>query len=365
VKGDAGGPHPQPPLPKTGEGANGISPNPLPGYESRQGATAGRNVLLRRAGFGGRGPLLVLIGAQLAVGSAALMARAGLAAGLSPLVLGAWRLTVAAAIVLAGRFLTRGRSTTAAPSGRDRAILVVAGLCLSAHFVVWFASLRFIPVARSTLLVTTAPLWAGLGSIVFLRQRLPGRFWAGLAVAAVGAWLVTSNGAQLATVLPAGAGHAAAGDLLAILGAVAVAAYLLLTERRQTTLGTSTVIAWTYSSAAIWTWVALGFFPSSGGVRPPSSAAWLSVLGMAAVPQLIGHTSLNWCLRFFPAGVVSAATLLEPVFAGTLAWVLLGEPLTTMQLAGAAILLAGVALSLWNPPQPVHPARDEPAGAAI
>jgi drug/metabolite transporter (DMT)-like permease len=287
--------------------------------------------------------LAVLIGAQLAIGSAALLARAGLAAGLSPAVLAAWRLLIAAGIV----WLLRGSQASRAVPSRIRLQLVVAGLLLSVHFVAWFASLQYLSVARSTLIVTTAPVWAGLGGALFRRERQSSSFWFGLAIASIGVWLVVDSGPGSAThVEPFG--HALLGDFLAILGAVAIAAYLLITQPYQTTLGTSTVVSWTYAAAAACTWL---WIPLASPVQliPANGAGWLSVIGMAVLPQLVGHTSLNWSLRHFPAGIVSAATLLEPVFAGALAWLLLHEPLSPRQLGGGAVLLLGVGLALCRP----------------
>jgi drug/metabolite transporter (DMT)-like permease len=269
------------------------------------------------------------------------MARSGLDHGLSALALAAWRLTLAGAVVLIILAVRSVRTRPAPVAVRDRGILVLAGLCLSVHFAAWFASLQYLSVARSTLLVTTAPAWAGLGGIL-LGQRLSARFWAGLGVAAIGAWLVTGHDSN--SLARGVAGETVLGDGLAVLGAVAVAAYLMLTQRLQTSVGTATVVAWTYPSAAAWTWAWIAIH--STGSAWPARQAWASVVGMALIPQLIGHTAMNWSLRYFAAGVVSAATLLEPVFAGALAWLLLKEPLTTVQIIGAVALLLGVGLTL-------------------
>ena len=72
---------------------------------------------------------------------------------------------------------------------------------------------------------------------------------------------------------------------------------------------------------------------------------------MAVLSQLLGHTALNRSLRHFTATQVSAVTLLEPVIAGALAWLLLKERITLTQGAGAALVLGGVAITmLWPTP---------------
>lgn len=285
---------------------------------------------------------LVLIGIQGIVGSASLLARMGLGAGMSALGLSAWRLAAAAAVLLFAGLLARRKAGPAEPPSRAvQARLVLAGVCLGLHFAAWFASLQHIPVACSTLLVSTSPVFAALGGMLLLRQRLPGAFWAGLALAAAGVWLVVA-GAGPAPIR----GSALAGDALATAGALMIAAYFLLVQELQARLGTWRTVTWTYSAAAVALWAILLLAGRGAGAMPAGGQAWLSILAMAAGPQLLGHTGLNWSLKRFPAGVVAASTLLEPVFAGALAWVFLGEPLSAQQAAGGAVLLAGVGLCI-------------------
>src|SRR5687767_8011980 len=166
----------------------------------------------------------VLVVAQLAVGSAAILARAGLTDGLGPISLSAWRLTVAsAALLFIGSIRSIGRQSSARLAPRDTGLLILAGFLLGLHFAAWFASLQRIPVARSTLLVCTSPVFTGLIAVIVLRQRIPARFWWGLMVAAIGAVGVTW---RAGTALNA-ADSAWTGDILALAGALAIALYLL------------------------------------------------------------------------------------------------------------------------------------------
>ncbi|HZT43339.1 MAG TPA: DMT family transporter [Chthonomonadaceae bacterium] len=285
---------------------------------------------------------LLLLGGVFAVSSAALLARWGLDAGMGAAPLAMWRLTLAGLLLVAWDL---GRTAERPPLPRPvRIRLAAAGVCLALHFVAWFVSLELIPVARSTLLVTTAPLWAGLLGLVVPALRPQRGFWSGLLVAAVGLFLVTASGAGRSgpVYVEKGVGHL--GDALAVLGAVMVVPYFLLVQQAQIRFGTLRVVTWVYTAAALCLWlVALG---QRQIVLPPSPVAWLSVLGMALVPQLLGHTALNRSLRAFSAGQVTAATLLEPVFAAALAWPLLGERISLRQAFGAALLLGGVALAL-------------------
>ncbi|MGA7934517.1 MAG: EamA family transporter, partial [Kovacikia sp.] len=66
---------------------------------------------------------------------------------------------------------------------------------------------------------------------------------------------------------------------------------------------------------------------------------------MALLPQLVGHTSLNWSVRWISPTLVTLAILFEPVFAGVLGYWLFGEMPGMVVLIGASMLLLGVAIA--------------------
>lgn len=279
----------------------------------------------------------------LGVASAALFARYGLQQGATAEQLSAWRLIVASAALLAFRGIVRARQPL--PS-RHVWLAAIAGIFLAAHFATWIASLSYISVARSTLLVCTAPVWAGITGLFIPRLRPRPIFWAGLVLAGLGTWLITSQ-------TPPVAGLRSpewAGDLLAVAGAICIVPYLLISQDLQKETDTLTVVTWIYSFAAAALWFVLA---AEGKPAPPAGwDVWLALLGMAVFAQLVGHSSLNWSLGHFSAAQVATSTLLEPVFAGALAWVLLGERLGWIQALGAAVLLSGVAINLRGPQAP-------------
>jgi drug/metabolite transporter (DMT)-like permease len=271
-----------------------------------------------------------------------MLARLGLDAGMSALQLAMWRLTFASVLLVAWRLRPGGSVPTLRPAVKVR--LAVAGLFLALHFMTWFLSLRSLPVALSTLLVSTSPLWAGLLGVIRPDLRPPRGFWLGLLVAGIGMLLVTQHGAGGATPMLHRAGPLWMGDLWAILGAIFVVPYMLLVQQAQAEYGTVTTVTWTYAAAAVCLWlIALATEPI---VVSHSPTVWLSALGMAVVPQLLGHTALNRSLRHFTAGQVAAAMLLEPIVAAVPAFLFLGERVTLQQALGAALLLAGVAITL-------------------
>jgi len=272
------------------------------------------------------------VGGVLAVSWAAILVRLAAA---PPLAVAAWRMALAALPALAFA-LWRRRDELARVDRRGRLWLGASGLALAIHFAAWIASLRLTSVASSVALVTTQPVWAALLARVFLGERVGGRTWAGIAVA-------VSGGAAVAGAdLDASAG-ALLGDGLAVAGGVMAAAYLVAGRRARAnlSLGAYAGVVYPAAAAALLLGAGLGGVPLIGY----PARTWAALALLALVPQLVGHSLLNWSLRWLSAPFVAVAVLGEPVIATLLAIPILGETPGLLQAAGAALTLAGVALA--------------------
>lgn len=277
--------------------------------------------------------------AVLAVGVLAISSAAVLIVGSEapPLVTAFWRValsTVAMGAIAVGAW---SRGDTDPISARARRSAVFSGLCLGLHFYAWMASLQLTSVATSTLLVTTTPIWVGLTApLVAGEAPLSARGWAGLAVALGG-------GAVLVAAESTGGGDTSlAGAGLAVLGAWCAAAYLIFGKRARQEMSLARYATWCNGAAAI----LLGglALATDTALLPLSTQTLWMVVGLALVPQMIGHNSLLWAVRYVDASLVSVVVLLEPVGATLLAWMVFAAPPTGVEVLGGAILLVGVAL---------------------
>lgn len=280
----------------------------------------------------------MLGGAQLFVGAAAIFARFALG-GAGPIAVSYLRLAIAAAVMLV--VLLAQPKGRAALGTRREALLFIAGVALAVHFAGWIASLEFTSVALSTLLVCTSPIFTGLYESL-VRKRAPSlSFLLALACGAAGlALVVTSRNAPAPLT-----GHALLGAALATAGAIAMSVYLIIVRGIRSRLGTVPIVARTYAWAAI----VLVPLAAIAHENPPSAsahAAWLGIFGMAVFSQLLGHTAMNFSLRWFTPSTVGFSTLLEPVIAAVLAAFIFGEALAGATLFGAIFLFAAIALAL-------------------
>lgn len=294
---------------------------------------------------------VVLLIGIISVSLAAIFIRLALEEGVPSLVIAAGRLTVAT-LVLTPVTLRRYHPHLRALPRSTWLLCGISGLFLAIHFAAWVSSLQYTKVLISGVLVTTTPIWAGLLEVYFLKTRLSRQVIIGLIVALLGGAIIAFSGGDAATI----DSEALVGGGLATLGAMTVAVYMVIGRRVRADLPVLPYIWVVYGIAALLLIVVvlLSGLPVTGH----SAEGYLWVLAVGLVPQLLGHSSLNYALGFLPATQISIATQSEPLASAVLALILFQERPTTLQIVGSIIILIGVTLTLarGNPPEPAKPA---------
>jgi drug/metabolite transporter (DMT)-like permease len=273
--------------------------------------------------------LAVLAAGILAISTAAPMIRE---ADAPALVIAVYRLGIAS-LPLGLYAAASGRLTRPAAAG-EAGLVVLASVFLALHFGFWIASLGETSVMTSVVLVASQPLFVGLASGPVLGERPERGVWIGIALATIGAAVMVGAG------LDEDAGSAL-GAALAIAGAGFAAAYVLA-GRRVRVAGSDWLpyVTTVYSLAAVLLLGAVAIAGEPLGGYSSETYVWLVLI--ALVPQLIGHTAINRSLGYLPAAVIAIAILGEPVGATVLAAVFLDETPGALEVAGAALVLAGV-----------------------
>jgi len=279
--------------------------------------------------------LAVLAAGVLVVSTASILIRYAHQGGAGSLAIAALRL-VFATVILTPYALPRCRAEIANLDRRTLGLALASGAVLALHFATWITSLEHTSVAASAVLVTTNPIWVGLAAWLWLGEPPGRRGVAGIALGIAGSLAVflAESGAGTTSARPL------LGNGLALAGALAASAYLLIGRRVRARISLTGYIWIAYASAAV---VLLAFALASdqplGGL--PASTYGL-IAALAVGPQLIGHTTFNWAIRHLPAPTVAMAILGEPIGAAILAWLLFGETANALQLSGFALLLAGI-----------------------
>jgi len=251
-----------------------------------------------------------------------------------PLVISAYRLGIAGFILALFHCRQLGRELRLL-TRHETLLALLAGLFLSLHFAFWVTSLKYTSVASSVILVTTNPIFVALASVFFLRERLSFPLFFSILVAVGGGLMIGWGDWNLGK-------QTVYGDFLALLGAVMATGYLLTGRRLRPKMSLGPYITLVYGVAGI----LLIFFAllSGDSFFGYSSRDYFLFLLLALVPQLIGHTTVNWALRFFSATLVAVFILGEPILATLLAFFLLGEPVGPRIFLGGTLVLLGIYL---------------------
>ena len=226
--------------------------------------------------------------------------------------------------------------------------MLLSGTFLAVHFALFIGAFAYTSVASAVVFAATAPVFVGLGSWLFLGQPPTRRTWFGIGVAMAGAAVVAiADGGEGAT-----GSNPLLGDLMSLGGSIAVSGYLVIGQRTRRRLTVATYGAWVYgTSAAVLLVVSLATGSALVGF---DGTTWLAILGLLLGPQLLGHTIFNQVLNQVPATTVAVVVLSEPIGAGLLAFLLLGEVPPPLLALGGPLMLIGVFLAATGERRPAE-----------
>lgn len=256
-----------------------------------------------------------------------------------PLTIAVWRLGFSLVVITVALTVTGTWRQWRRLDRRATLVAVMAGVLLAFHFWSWNASVALTSVSASVLLVNTQPVIVAVLSVLWLREPPTRRQWLGIGVAVVGAAVVALP--DLGS--PGGATHRALlGDLLALVGAATAAIYFVSGRRLRAELDLWPYVGLVYGVSFV---VLIGLSVAAHaplGSQPPREIAIFAALAIG--PMLLGHTGLNWALRYLPAYIVNLTLLGEPVGATLLAAILPGirEVPNGLTFVGGALILSGI-----------------------
>jgi drug/metabolite transporter (DMT)-like permease len=251
------------------------------------------------------------------------------------IVTAAYRLCIAALVITPFAITRAGKELR--QLNRNQILLAIcSGAFLALHFALWITSLKYTSVTSSVVLVAISPIFVAVASYLLFKEKINGRVITGIAVCVIGTVVIGLTGWQ-------SGGTSLKGDILAFLGAMAVTGYLLIGRKLRQKMGLLSYIFLTYTTAAVILLAAALIMGES--LVGYSRKTYLMFVLLALVPQLIGHSSLNWALRFVSATMVTIAVLGEPVGASILSIFILKEVPSIYEIIGGVLILGGIALS--------------------
>ena len=217
----------------------------------------------------------------------------------------------------------------------ERKLLIASGLFFAGDLAVWHWSLVLTSVANSTLLANLAPIFVALAAWLLFRQQVQKKFLIGLAVAVTGMMVLIGGDFQLQ-------GKELIGDALGVVTAMFYAGYQLTVTKLRSRVATSTIMAWSSLITAI---VLLPLALVSGEqLLPVSDMGWIKLVALALISQVAGQSLIAYAMAHLAATFSSVSLLFQPIMATLFAWVILGESVSLLQLAGGITVLIGIRL---------------------
>lgn len=240
-----------------------------------------------------------------------------------------WTVALMSPVVLGNRQL---RHELTAITPKVALLSCLSGLFLAIHFALWFESLQHTSVASSTTIVCTEVIWVSLGFWLFLKGSISKKALAAITVTLLGSILIAFSDSS--------SGSHLYGDILALLAAIAVAAYMLIGRVVRVNVSTSVYTYIVYSACAIVLLILCSIQKNSllgFGAAPAIVGLLLGIFS-----TILGHSIFSWCLKYFSPSFVSASKLCEPVVAAILAGFLFHEIPKLLQVLGGVLIVSGV-----------------------
>ena len=243
-----------------------------------------------------------------------------------------WR-NLGGALIMAP-FAIKSGELTARKNRRLLAVSALAGVFLAAHFLAFFASMRFTSVAAGTALAALQPIFAALYMKV-RGARISSQSLGGMLLAFASLFLITGVDFTVST-------RAFVGDIFGVLCGALAAAYMIIGSGVQKSLSTSTYTTVCFSSCAITT--LLGSWVTNSPLLHFPAIQWIYLLGLIVGAQFLGHTLFNMTLKRVSPVVVSLIVFFEVPVAAIIAWFWLHQRPSAGTIPGIIGLLIGCAI---------------------
>ncbi|MGD0030950.1 DMT family transporter [Paenibacillus illinoisensis] len=221
---------------------------------------------------------------------------------------------------------------------KDWVTVMVAGLFLGLHFLFWMESLVHTSVASSMVILSLQPLFVMIGSYFMFRERNSMLTIICLIAALIGSIIIAWGDLGISR-------EALLGDGLSLLGTILVSAYMLAGQKvsRKIDSNLYSILVFFLGGTVMLVYCLFNQIPLVGY----SSSDWTYFLLLAVIPTIFGQNIFNLLLKTIGATTVSVGIIGEPVLAIILAYLFLGETISTFQLTGGLITLFGMGMYFW------------------
>jgi drug/metabolite transporter (DMT)-like permease len=256
------------------------------------------------------------------------------------LMIATYRLVISSVVLL---ILAKGKGIRFSHFTKSQVLMgMLGGMFLALHFTFWISSLKFTSVASSVFLVATNPIFVGMFSYLFLRERQPIELIAGIILSFSGSIILALGDSRIQGLTIRNPSFLI-GDALALLGAIMASGYLIVGSKMRREMDVLSYVTIVYSFSGLFLLITSLF--SGTPFTGFQSSSYLFMVLLAIVPQLIGHTAINWALRHLKTSMIAITILGEPIGASVLACVIFGETISSFQGLGIILIFLAIIIA--------------------
>jgi len=214
-------------------------------------------------------------------------------------------------------------------------IAVICGVLFACDIALWNTSIMLSKATISTLLANLAPVWVGIGALLFMKEKPSGIFWIGTVISIIGVTIIIGFNQVMQANLNFG-------NILAIVASMFYGAYLIIVRKGRNSLDTFSFT----TISMITSTLVLGLIClfTSTQLWGFSTTTWLALGTLGIIPQLLGWLAINQALGHIKPTAASVSMLSQTAFTAIFSVLVLGEILTFHEIAGAVVVLGGIYL---------------------
>ncbi len=251
-----------------------------------------------------------------------------------------YRTTIAASVLLIPLLLQRdnrlGTATTRPSLRTTIGIAGLGGLIFAINNGLFNTAITMIPASSAVFLANTAVIWVGLFSMIIFREKLSLNFWMGVPLGLAGVFLITSGrGGSSDNFL--------LGNVIALLGGFFYGLNILFNNIARRYLNAFSYMVLSNFTSALILFAAI--LVVDVPYRGFTAATYGYLFALGFVPQGIGFLAIVQSQAYLPPSRVSTILLGQPLLALILAFIILREQPSGLQLLGMFTLFGGIVLA--------------------
>jgi drug/metabolite transporter (DMT)-like permease len=246
-----------------------------------------------------------------------------------------YRMAIAVALLLPYVLITKKFKL---PKTNVLLLAVLCGILFSSDVAVWNIAIQTSSATQASLLTNLSPLWVGLISFVFLKNKPATNFWIGTVVALFGMAMLVGFKFFLEL-------NFDTAFLLAVLSGIFYSIYLLVSKKALSHIDVLSFMTISLLASTVY----LGIICIA--VQEPffgfSNMGWFVLLIQAVVCQLAAWLSISYATQHMKPTRVSLSLLAQAILTSILAWLFLNEQITVNMIVGGFILLLGIRITFY------------------